>query len=259
VQRRPPDSVLAVRPRSRANMAHIRQPRPDSGLAFQVREGCRESRRCSTYPESYITEYTSVYEDKTLYGVPSSLGTSWWMPRTAMCSGVHPIRLANMAHISQSRPYSGLGSQTKVLFGSWISGKGRPRGGCRGQPCAAASTRFCPGGRSSLPLSSEYIHYHCRANMPHIRQPRPDSDLAFQVKVLKTFCGVPNIVVNAEDSHVQQRPPNPVLEVAVRPDNERIWHTQDSQGQILALDSGRGFQLKTDSGLGFQVKVLKTL
>ena len=29
-------------------------------------EGCRESRRCSrdTYPASYITEYTSVYEDK---------------------------------------------------------------------------------------------------------------------------------------------------------------------------------------------------
>jgi len=30
-------------------------------------EGFRESRRCSrdTYPESYITEYTLVYEDKT--------------------------------------------------------------------------------------------------------------------------------------------------------------------------------------------------
>ena len=29
-------------------------------------EGCREGRRCSrdTYPESYITEYTSVYEDQ---------------------------------------------------------------------------------------------------------------------------------------------------------------------------------------------------
>ena len=31
-------------------------------------EGFRESRRCSrdTYPESYITEYTLVYADKTV-------------------------------------------------------------------------------------------------------------------------------------------------------------------------------------------------
>ena len=41
----------------------------DSGLvgSMDFWEGYRESRRCSrdTYPESYITKYTLVYEDKT--------------------------------------------------------------------------------------------------------------------------------------------------------------------------------------------------
>jgi len=71
--------------RCRANMAHIdcliqdsqghiqdsqgqNPSRPDSSLDSQVkfldrlREGYRESRRCSrvTYPESYITKYTSI-------------------------------------------------------------------------------------------------------------------------------------------------------------------------------------------------------
>ena len=38
----------------------------DHTLAGPLWEGCRESRRCSrdTYPESYITEYTLVYEEK---------------------------------------------------------------------------------------------------------------------------------------------------------------------------------------------------
>jgi hypothetical protein len=60
--------------RGRAKMAGIRQSRPDSGLGFQVkvldrlRVGYHESRRCSreTYPETYITKYTSIrrtYED----------------------------------------------------------------------------------------------------------------------------------------------------------------------------------------------------
>ena len=62
-----------------AKTAHIRQSRPESGLVF-LWEGFRESRRCSrdTYPEWYITEYTSVYGDKspsTLQVVPSSLGS----------------------------------------------------------------------------------------------------------------------------------------------------------------------------------------
>jgi len=52
-------------------MAHTRQSRPDSGLAFEgkvlkpvdrIREGYHESRICSrdSYPESYITKYTSI-------------------------------------------------------------------------------------------------------------------------------------------------------------------------------------------------------
>ena len=43
-----------------------------SGLLW---EGFRESRRCSrdTYPESYITEYTSVYEDKHGVGAPEAI------------------------------------------------------------------------------------------------------------------------------------------------------------------------------------------
>ena len=53
---------------------HTRQPSPDSGFGLRVkvlktfdrlrvgREGYHESRRCSrdTYPESYITKYTSI-------------------------------------------------------------------------------------------------------------------------------------------------------------------------------------------------------
>ena len=40
-------------------------PLIDSGLVGSTWEGYRESRRCSrdNYPESYINEYTSVYED----------------------------------------------------------------------------------------------------------------------------------------------------------------------------------------------------
>ena len=57
----------------RANMAHIRQSRPDSGLVFQaidsgpLWEGYHESRRCSrdTYPESYITKYTRIRRYKS--------------------------------------------------------------------------------------------------------------------------------------------------------------------------------------------------
>jgi len=39
-----------------------------------------------------------------------------------------------------------------------------------------------------------------------------------------------HLVVDAENSHVQRRPPDSVLEVAVGPEDERIWDTSDSQG-----------------------------
>ena len=50
----------------------------DSGLVGSTDfwKGFRESRRCSrdTYPESYITKYTLVYEDKHTGGVSMDLG-----------------------------------------------------------------------------------------------------------------------------------------------------------------------------------------
>ena len=51
--------------RCRANMAHVRQSRPDHAPDFQVKvlwEGYREHRKCSrdTCTESYVTKYTST-------------------------------------------------------------------------------------------------------------------------------------------------------------------------------------------------------
>ena len=42
------------------------------------------------------------------------------------------------------------------------------------------------------PLSSEYG----TSNMAHLRQPRPDSGLAFQVKGMKSFLVVPSSLGN---------------------------------------------------------------
>ena len=40
----------------------------------------------------------------------------------------------------------------------------------------------------SLPRIARFgVWYRCPADMAHIRQPRPDSGLGFQVKFLKTF------------------------------------------------------------------------
>ena len=57
--------------------AHVKQSRPDSGLKLRVIDSGLvgstdgESKRCSrdTYPESYITKYTSLREEIRLGGV----------------------------------------------------------------------------------------------------------------------------------------------------------------------------------------------
>ena len=59
-------------------MAHIRQARPDAGRRSQVKvlevsRGEKMTPRKNN-PESYITEYTSVYEDEPIEVVPSTLG-----------------------------------------------------------------------------------------------------------------------------------------------------------------------------------------
>ena len=52
-------------------MAHIRQSRPDSGLGFQIKDldtgeisRGKKMLYSGTDPESYINEYTLVYEDR---------------------------------------------------------------------------------------------------------------------------------------------------------------------------------------------------
>ena len=49
------------------------------GWLAQLWEGFRESRRCSrnTFPESYVTEYTSVYEENMLFK-PGLIVSCWW-------------------------------------------------------------------------------------------------------------------------------------------------------------------------------------
>ena len=90
------------------------------------------------------------------------------------------------------------------------------------------------------PVLDERGAPHCRANMAHTRQPRPDSGLGFQVKVVQT---------------------SPVCAISAV---ERTWHTQDSQGQVLALafrqKSLKPFrrQSRPNSGRGFHVEVLET-
>ena len=58
----------------------------DSGLVGSTDfwEGFRESRRCSrdTYPESFITEYTLVYEDKPRTQDAAEAKKAWGAERT---------------------------------------------------------------------------------------------------------------------------------------------------------------------------------
>ena len=57
-------------------------------------------------------------------------------------------------------------------------------GCCRAMMAALGSTSMC--------VRTRVQGVHCRANMAHVRQSRPDSGLGFQVEVLQSFLVVPS-------------------------------------------------------------------
>ena len=129
----PPLSEVLMRPQD-ANVAHVRQSRPDSGLEFQAKVHAI----CQGVADSFGS-------DAARRAVHSQC-SSWSPP--SRCQ-------VNVAHVRHSRPDSSLGSRGKVL-----------------NPFKLLS--FCPEAETQPPPPSR-----CQANVPHVRQPRPISGLGF--------------------------------------------------------------------------------
>ena len=125
--------------RCRANMAHIRQSRPDSGLGFQV---------------NFLTIGKAALEHALSAARAYAAAEALAADRSH-----HPHRCrANLAHMRKSRPDSGLGFQVhfriieKAAFEHLLST-------ARAHAAAEALA------------AQRYQHpYQCRANMAHIRQ-----------------------------------------------------------------------------------------
>jgi len=94
----PPTATSASPYHCRASMAHTRQSKPGSGRLSgdRLRKGCCESRRCSrdTYPETYITQYTSIQRYKSLNSAPAYRCRAVWRDCTRQ-SGLDSGRLSD--------------------------------------------------------------------------------------------------------------------------------------------------------------------
>jgi len=157
---RPPRHVF----RCRANMAHVRQSRPDSGLGSQV----KDLKPFQVVPSSLVsgnsdTLLPCVVLPQRAGFVPQTQHVNLWIAFEPVqvllvpCSqgrppgGARPPRhvfrsRANMTHIRQSSPDSGLGSQVTLLSRPLFARK---------RTCSSFARSLFAGeapGRFSLPL-----------------------------------------------------------------------------------------------------------
>ena len=167
-------------------MEQISQPRPDSGLEFQV----NVLKKFEVVPYSLETSTT-----KTV-GALSSRGA----PIERHASDLFSCRV-NSAHIRQSRPGIGLGLshlQTEILLivpVSIGSGTAKTVGACAGflSPKTNPTPCWTDAGRGGACSPC-----FCKlAKLEQISQSGPDSGLGFQVNVLKTFYIVPHSLENS--------------------------------------------------------------